>query len=131
MATKTAEKNTKKKEATKEATPKKATPSKAMMNEAKKQVKEEMKGKMSDLILSNWNSLVAGFGTFSPSKQWDIALQMMPYITPKMQSNEINGEVHTDPLSSQLGQLANARVSATPIETHVLDLGDTSNTPSS
>lgn len=106
-------------------------PSRAAVTEAKRQVKEEMKGKMSDLILTNWDSLVEGFGTFSASKQWDIALQMMPYITPKMQSSEINADVKSDPLASQLGQLANTRITTTQGVDSFLGLDDTNNTPSS
>ena len=106
-------------------TRKKATPAKAKTKAAKaepkapkeetkpfkeetvEEVKGEIKIKAGRLSSRLLNEIEEHFDEISLSKKCDLLNQLLPYVTPKMQSTEI-GTMEIDPLATQLGRLSNA-----------------------
>ncbi len=88
--------------------PKSETNEEKLVNdESIDEVKGEIKiraGRLSGRLLSE---IEEHFDEISLSKKCDLLNQLLPYVTPKMQSTEI-GTIEIDPLAAQLGKLANA-----------------------
>lgn len=68
---------------------------------------KELQERLKKFIGLSLDEMMTTFKDLSVTKQWELLIQLLPYATPKMQATDINANVDYDPLSTQLGQLAN------------------------
>lgn len=78
-----------------------------VLKKAKEEDKELQK-KLKDFIGASLPEMMESFKEMTPTKKWELIIQLLPYATPKMQATSIDGSMDYDPLSTQLGQLANS-----------------------
>lgn len=54
--------------------------------------------------------MMARIGELDIKEQWDVVGRILPYVTPKMISNDINGNLDIDTVGNQLSRLAEESV---------------------
>lgn len=74
-----------------------------------KKTDKELQERLKTFIGEVLEEMVESFKDLSPTKKWDLIIQLLPYATPKMQATDItNNGGDFDPLDTQLGRLANS-----------------------
>lgn len=71
-----------------------------------KEEDKELQANIKGFINRALPGMMDDFENLSPSKRWDVLVQLLPYVTPKMQTTDVGVNIEIESLASQLGSLA-------------------------
>ena len=71
-----------------------------------KEEDKELQTNIKTFINQALPDMMEEFDKLTPSKKWDVLAQLLPYVTPKMQTTDVGVNIEIESLASQLGSLA-------------------------